>query len=55
MHRLALRTHGATEIHRRSFGLVREALGLPPLGGEEAEAFDELEQELNSPFLGDLA
>jgi ribonuclease HII len=55
MHRLALRTLGATEIHRRSFGPVREALGLSPLGGVEPETFDELEQELNSPFLGDLA
>lgn len=54
MHRLALRTLGATEIHRRSFGPVREALGLSPLGGVEPEAFDELEQELNSPFLGEL-
>ena|GEM_PF-6328618 len=30
-HVAALRQHGACPIHRRSFGPVREALGLPPL------------------------
>ncbi|RYZ07348.1 MAG: ribonuclease HII [Myxococcales bacterium] len=30
-HQAALRQHGACPIHRRSFGPVREALGLPPL------------------------
>ena len=30
-HRRALRRLGACPIHRRSFGLVREVLGLPPL------------------------
>jgi ribonuclease HII len=30
-HVAALRKHGACPIHRRSFGPVREALGLPPL------------------------
>jgi len=48
MHRLALRTLGATEIHRRTFGPVREALGLPSLADGE-----DLERELNSPFLGE--
>jgi ribonuclease HII len=31
VHRTALRKLGATEIHRRTFAPVREALGLPPL------------------------
>jgi len=34
-HVAALRKHGACAIHRRSFGPVREALGLPPLVRED--------------------
>jgi len=30
-HLAALKKHGACPIHRRSFGPVRVALGLPPL------------------------
>jgi ribonuclease HII len=30
-HAAALRKLGACAVHRRSFALVREALGLPPL------------------------
>ena len=33
-HLAALKTHGACPIHRRSFGPVRIALGLPPLEAE---------------------
>ena len=51
IHRSALRTLGATVIHRRTFGPVREALGLPPL---DESPDDSLEQDLNSPFLGEL-
>ncbi len=47
-HRSALTALGATAIHRRTFGPVREALGLPPLAEER-----KLEQHLNSPFLGE--
>jgi len=60
MHRLALVTLGATAIHRRTFGPVREALGLPPLAEERAAAAvavtvadEALERELNSPFLSE--
>jgi ribonuclease HII len=35
-HVAALQQHGACPIHRRSFGPVREALGLPPLDRPEA-------------------
>lgn len=37
-HVAALRQHGACAIHRRSFGPVREALGLPPLVRDDADA-----------------
>jgi ribonuclease HII len=47
-HRSALTALGATVIHRRTFGPVREALGLAPLAEER-----KLEQHLNSPFLGE--
>lgn len=53
MHRLALRTLGATAIHRRTFAPVREALGLAPLSGVPVIDEEGLEQELNSPFLGE--
>lgn len=35
-HLAALRAHGACDVHRRSFGPVREALGLPPLHADPA-------------------
>lgn len=58
MHRLALRSLGATVIHRRSFAPVREALGLPPLetgwAAEAANVEGELERELNPPFQDEL-
>ncbi|MBS1962486.1 MAG: ribonuclease HII [Bdellovibrionales bacterium] len=46
VHRRALNSLGAAEIHRRSFAPVREALGLPPLEAGWAK----LERELNPPF-----
>jgi ribonuclease HII len=37
-HVAALRRHGACPIHRRSFGPVRAALGLPPLAAPSARS-----------------
>jgi ribonuclease HII len=57
MHLAALRNIGASAIHRRTFGPVREVLGLPPLPEvrRKAEAAGEsLERDLNSPFQGDF-
>jgi len=34
-HRAALRAHGASEIHRKSFAPVREVIANPPLWGDE--------------------
>jgi ribonuclease HII len=39
-HVAALRQYGACPIHRRSFGPVREAMGLPPLDRAESPASD---------------
>jgi len=39
-HVAALRQHGACPIHRRSFGPVREAMGLPPLERPNPPASD---------------
>jgi ribonuclease HII len=51
MHRTALKKLGATLIHRRTFGPVREALGLDPI---PMTLDQELEQELNSPFFSEF-
>jgi ribonuclease HII len=40
-HVAALKQHGATPVHRRSFAPVREALGLPPLPPWPAPAAEE--------------
>jgi ribonuclease HII len=42
-HCRALKELGAVPIHRRSFGRVREALGLDPI---QAELFEEVSEEL---------
>ncbi len=49
-HLAALREHGACDVHRRSFGPVREALGLPPLHADGGHAAVAGPEELGVPL-----